>query len=124
MIRIINLERLNQVKLILNEIKLTKFKIFASISTFYFFTLMGAFLEGLALILLASVFTGGINDSSNALDISSSIVKYLDFPILELSIKEIVLIIITIYFFAFIIRFSEWSFYGWILATLRKKLQK
>ena len=124
MIRIINLERLNQVKLILNEIKLTKFKIFASISTFYFFTLMGAFLEGLALILLASVFTGGINDSSNALDISSSIVKYLDFPILELSIKEIVLIIITIYFFAFIIRFSEWSFYGWILATLRKKLQE
>ena len=105
MIKIINLERLNQVKLILNEIKLTKFKIFASISIFYFFTLMGAFLEGLALILLASVFTGGINDSSNALDISSSIVKYLDFPILELNIKEIVLIIITIYFFAFIIRF-------------------
>ncbi len=124
MFNIIKFERLDQIKLILSKIKLTKVQIFFSVFTLYFFILTAAFLEGSALILLASVFTGGIDQSQNNFNSSLSLINFVDLSIFELGIKDTILIIIIMYFFAFLIRFSEWSFYGWMHAILRRKLQE
>ena len=88
MLKKLNFERLNQIKLILRELKLNGFKLFILLIALYSFTLLSAFLDGIGLILLANIFTSGVDNNQEISKVNELFLKYLNFSISNTPFKD------------------------------------
>ena len=113
----------SKIRQLLSALNLSKKLVLGALLPYYIFTILNAILEGLSMVILVNIFTGG-----NVSDGKSGLLAYISEVISKFGgtaqLPEVVPFLIVLFGIAFVVRFGLIVFDGVMSAVLRRRLQE
>lgn len=113
---------LNYCRRILRDLEVAPLQAGAPLAAYYVLTLLSALFDGIGMVLLVALFTGG-NDLVTQ-NIPDYLARIIHMTAGGTQLKDILPLLIGIYAINLVTRFSLLSFDGWVAAWLRRRLQE
>lgn len=108
---------------LLSDLHLSKKLVFSALSSYYFFTLLNALLEGISMVLLVNVFTGGLVAGGKS-ELPAYISGIINIIGGNAQLFAVVPLLIALLSITLVIRFGLITFDGVITAVFRKRIQE